>query len=836
MRRSFLLILAAVGLGYVSLAQVKTTRALRITVAPRIDGSLEDAAWREAPVAAEFITNSPAFGRPAHAPTEVKVLYDQTSVYIGAYIHEDPTLVRKQFTARDPEGRADVDYFAVFIDTYRDRQNAFQFQVSSRNVQTDARVSPQFETSFGNYGDLSWDAVWESKVAMQRDGWTVEMRIPYFAIRFPKKDIQEWGIQFLRFSRSLNESAFWSPVDPSVNGFVNQFGTLEGIEQIAPPLRLSFSPYLSGGYRSDPDSKQGYQQEWLRSGGMDLKYGISESFTLDATLIPDFGQVVSDNVVNNISPYEIQFRENRPFFTEGTELFNKSGTFYSRRIGALPELHDQIQAEVDGGALSDYEIVHNPAVTRLYNAVKFSGRTAGNLGIGIFNAVGQPVHARLRGLADGRDTSILTEPLANYNIIVLDQALRNRSSISFTNTNVLRSGAWPDANVSALDVQLYDKRNRFGLQISPKYSHIFDSTGGYDGFSNNIRLGKVSGQFQYYISNQIVTPKYNPNDLGYLQYPNDFSTEAGVSYNIFQPTARFINQRYSLSVRNSYLFKPFEFAKTTIIGSATWIFHNFWDLTVESEVQPVWYNDYFELQTPADLRSTPRVKLKRARNYFISVSGSTDSRKKLYISWNAGFAESPNPDDPYHYVELAARYRFNDRLSMDIDFRRQHDHGLFGYAFLRDAVTDAPILARRRYTDAVPIISGTYNFTSRMNITVRARHFWNKIINTNLYNVKPDGYWTERTDLDPSDYNTNYNAFNLDVFYTWDFRLGSRIILGWKNWLGNDYELMINGSQYDSYLGNAAKMMSTPHGNEFTIRFIYFLNYQQLMPGKNRAK
>ncbi len=173
---------------------------------------------------------------------------------------------------------------------------------------------------------------------------------------------------------------------------------------------------------------------------MDVKYGISESFTLDATLIPDFKQVISDNVVNNITPFEVQFRENRPFFTEGTELFNKSGIFYSRRVGSVPGRYDEINQEVDGGSLNDYSILKNPSVTRLYNALKFSGRTRNNLGIGIFNAVTQPEHARLRNINTNLDTSINIEPLTNYNVIVLDQALRNRSYISLTNTNVLRNG------------------------------------------------------------------------------------------------------------------------------------------------------------------------------------------------------------------------------------------------------------------------------------------------------------------------------------------------------------------------------------------------------------
>src|SRR5206468_2831950 len=130
--------------------------------------------------------------------------------------------------------------------------------------------------------------------------------------------------------------------------------------------------YVSTGYRSTP-VKNGYINEWLRNGGMDVKYGINESFTLDATLIPDFGQVVSDNVVNNLTPYEIKFEENRPFFTEGTELFNKANLFYSRRVGSTPTGYYKVLDSANNDP--DIEIIKNPAKTQLYNAIKFSGRT-----------------------------------------------------------------------------------------------------------------------------------------------------------------------------------------------------------------------------------------------------------------------------------------------------------------------------------------------------------------------------------------------------------------------------------------------------------------------------
>ncbi|MBL7699406.1 MAG: carbohydrate binding family 9 domain-containing protein [Chitinophagaceae bacterium] len=797
--------------------------------APKIDGILDDEAWRSAYIANEFITNTPNYGNPATDSTIVKIVYDNTAIYIGAHLYGNPTGIRKQFTPRDQERLADVDNFAVFIDSYHDRQNAFQFLVTPRNVQSDARVSANVIPENGVFGELSWDAVWDSRVSIHENGWSVEMLIPLSTLRFSKKQAGEWGIQFMRFSRKDNETSFWNPVDPNMSGFVNQFGIIDGFDSIAPPLRLSFSPYVSGGYRETPVRiPEGTQTEWLKSGGMDVKYGISESFTLDATLIPDFGQVISDNVINNISPFEIQFRENRPFFTEGTELFNKADIFYSRRVGSEPTGYQGVIDSVGTGSLTNYDILKNPTLTRLYNAIKFSGRTKDNLGIGIFNSVARSERAKIRNTLNGSDSTILTEELANYNVFVLDKALKNRSYITLTNTNVIRNGEARDANVTGVDLALYDKRNLYGLVLKPRYSRIFQKNGGYDGFKNYIELGKVSGKFQYFISNDLKTDKYDPNDLGFLLSPNEVNTIGNVSYNIYQPTQTFLNQQYSFTVGQSYLYKPFEYQRTEIIAIANWTFHNFWTLNLEAGSYPSWSNDFFELQTPASNLETPRQKLRRAPYHYLFMRGTTDNRRRLFITWNLGGAEGQLPDNPFYKVAFEARYRFSDRLTLTASYFRQHDHGQFGYSFIRDNLTQAPILARRQYTDVTSIVSGIYNFTPRMNLTFRARHFWNRILNTNLYDVTPDGNWMERLNMLASDYNVNYNVFNLDAFFTWDFRLGSRVILAWKNSLGQDYEGYISGTDFKSYSQNARRIFNIPHGNEVTLRFIYFLDYQQL--------
>ncbi len=822
------------GLVINSFSQPKNLTAFKTNLDLHIDGNLDDAAWEQAPVAKDFIQYFPTFGNKANTRTEVRVLYDNNAIYIGAYLYDDPADIRKQFTSRDGEQRQDVDYFAVFFDTYNDLQNGFMFLVTANNVQSDAKLNQNSNIGFGDFGDRTWEAVWESSTRQTSDGWVVEMRIPYLSLRFADNPLQTWGLQFCRFTRRNNESVYWNPVDPNINGFVNQFGKLSGLTNIEPPLRLSFSPYVSTGVRVNPKGSR-TSSEWLRNGGMDLKYGINESFTLDATLIPDFGQVISDNIINNLSPFEIQFQENRPFFTEGTELFNKSGLFYSRRVGDIPSGYFETERFLDNNP--QYELKKNPSVTQLYNAIKFSGRNRNKTGIGVFNAVTAPMHAELTNRNLLKDTSIETEPLSNFNIIVVDQALKGRSSLTFTNTNVMRSGHARDANVTSFDFALYTHDSKYRARGTARYSTIFGYTPytgninlvndtitrdgslyikPYDGYNTTLELAKVSGKLQYSISNNITSHSYDPNDLGYLQVANQVNYTGSISYNQLTPTGNFFMYRYTLQAASKYLYKPYRYSEIELSASAFYYFKNFWDLTLSISSFPGWQNDFFELRTPAR-------QLKKPGEITFGINGSTDSRKKTFVSWDFAYAPRAIKDNHYYRYELGLRYRFTDKFSLNTEFFTQYENNQIGYAFLREP-NDEPIIGFRHFTEKVLLLSGVYNFTSRLNLSMRARHYWNKVNYNQFFNVDSEGHYIPRSFIAGRD--ENYNVFNLDAFLTWDFRLGSRIIVGWKNWLGNSYE--VNGSTNTNYFSNLKRMLGASHGNELTLRFIYFLDYNQL--------
>ena len=428
------------------------------------------------------------------------------------------------------------------------------------------------------------------------------------------------------------------------------------------------------------------------------------------------------------------------------------------------------------------------------------------------------MYAKIENRGNGTDSSILTEPFTNYNIIVLDQALKNRSSVSFTNTNVLRKGNSRNANVSSIDISIFDKKNLHNFSFTGKYSSIWGKQLKKNGFNIGTGFGKVSGLIQYSGNIGIKSDKYDPNDLGFILNNNSFYYNAGMSYNMYKPTHNFLIHTYKLNFSNTFLYKPFNWTSLQVSASAFFLFRNFWDMTLQFSSSPRWNKDYYlnsNMYNGYFLRRTPY--------YYFSVSGSSDSRKKLYFNWTLGGAESPLPQDPYWNTNLGLRYRFSDKFQISTSMALEQDRGNWGWAFINNP-DGSPVIARRNLKRNTGIFSAQYNFNAKMNWNVRVRHYWSLLDNTNFYNLKPDGYWNEIAFIPGRD--VNFNTFNLDMFYTWDFLLGSRLTIAWKNALGGN--VSIDPYANMTYLKNFGKVLDNPHSNEITVKIVYFLDYLTL--------
>lgn len=340
----------------------KALMALPVVSPVVIDGKLTEPEWATAARAEGFIQSGPRPGLPGSQPTRVSILYDDEAVYVGAMLYEQSKdSVMRQLSPRDEFENSNVDAFGVTFDTYFDKQNATQFIVTAAGVQADGIV--KFDAT-----DRSWNAAWYSRVAYTDSGWSVEMKIPYSALRFPKKEVQQWGVNFFRVIRRYRERSYWNKVDPAVTNVVGQSGVLQNITNIKAPLRLALLPYIST-YGENYNGNTAHTV----NGGMDVKYGVSESFTLDMTLVPDFGQTLFDNRVLNLSPVEVRYDERRYFFTEGVDLFNKNDLFYSRRVGGVP-----VNVQKLGGQLDTNEVVtENPPILDCIMRPSFRGAPRG---------------------------------------------------------------------------------------------------------------------------------------------------------------------------------------------------------------------------------------------------------------------------------------------------------------------------------------------------------------------------------------------------------------------------------------------------------------------------
>jgi hypothetical protein len=663
------------------------------------------------------------------------------------------------------------------------------------------------------------------------------MFIPYSAIRFGKKDVQNWGLNITRRKRKTEQQYTWNPIDPNVNGFLTQEGVWVGISNIKPPLRLQFSPYLSTYINHFPDNDPS-KKDWSSSinGGMDIKYGINQAFTLDATLIPDFGQVQSDNVVYNITPFEVRYQENRPFFTEGLELFNKGNLFYTRRIGKEAATPHSIYEYMQPGE----KIKENPRESKLINATKVSGRTQKGMGIGVLNAVTKARYGVLENTTTGASREVLIDPLTNYNILVLDQTLKNNSSVSLVNTNTWRAGSEYDANVTAGLFSLNDKKNMWNLNGKFAYSTLFNrpdpngisAPSNVSGYSHSIGFGKTSGRFNFQVGQDLVDSTYNTNDLGYFTFGNTLDHYAWVGYRWNKPKNWYNNINLNFNGYYSRQLSPGLYRNANFNANANGQMKNLWFVGVLFGYEPFYY-DFFEARKSGYIAPM-------WRDHFVDFWFETNNAKKykLYMEWM--YVDRSRFNSQRHNIWMTNRYRFSDKFSVDHTINYAPQKRNFGWAGFISAgpLTGEPVFGIRDIENVSNTLSLKYSFNAMMNINVRIRHYWFEM------DFEPNGYkdysitpyytldrnrkYTPTT-LFTQNVDQNYNAFNIDAVYTWQFAPGSFVNVVWKNFAENFDRTVARG-----YVKNFDGTMQADDNNNLSLKVIYFLDYLQLKKKKKK--
>lgn len=326
--------------------------AVRVDRSPKIDGVLDEAEWQRAPIVKEFTQQEPREGAPATERTEVRVLYDGRSLFIGVHAFDtQPAGIVATEMRRDSDRLLDEDNFQIIIDTFNDSRNGYMFVTTPLGAKLEQQISEEGEGNtraglINTNVNRNWDGIWDVAAQVTEDGWTAEIKIPMTTVRFAGAAQQTWGINFMRNIRRKNEQVFWAPIPKAYSlTRVSMAGSLVGLESLSHGMDLKLKPYVVSGGRANNLVAGQQANSFLRDAGLDMKYGVSGGMNLDLTYNTDFAQVEVDEQQVNLTRFSLFFPEKRDFFLENSGQF-KMGTggtftsstvetdlFFSRKIG-----------------------------------------------------------------------------------------------------------------------------------------------------------------------------------------------------------------------------------------------------------------------------------------------------------------------------------------------------------------------------------------------------------------------------------------------------------------------------------------------------------------------
>lgn len=785
----------------------KSTQTSRINIAPKINGIADDPAWESIAPVSDFEQYTPVYGASPSFRTEVKIVYDDYAIYVLAEMFDpSPDSILRQLGLRDGE-YLNADMFSIGFDTYNNQLDAYYFSVTASGVQLDSRES-----------DATYDAVWESATQVTNKGWVAELKIPYSALRFARINPQLWGLEISRSIRRYRETDQWSLELQEAKNDLPYWGKLEGIDNIEPPVRLSATPYIVLQAEHYPDDAPGNDISTSFGGGMDLKYGINESFTLDMSLLPDFSQVQSDNKVKNLTAFETVYEEQRPFFKEAVDLFMKGDIFYSRRIGKTPSLFYSI-----GDSLTEGEyITKNPVQQRLINATKVSGRNKKGLAIGFLNAITANTNAYVQD-NEGVKRKIMTDPCTNYNLLVFDQAMKNNSDFYITNSSVVRGSNFRDANVTATGLTLNNRSNTYRINVSGGMSQIFtpgltseDKPKNSQGFKYDISAMKTKGNFLWSVNRSAMDKNFDANDLGLTIYNNYNYNSASVTYNIYKPfwKLREISNILQITNQNNFTTHKPQTAKIKYNTFLTTL--NYLSIWGDASYSFAETYDYYEPRQTGMFYIIPKTMTAH-------IGYSSDYRKPLALDGSLSVYYASRDNTKGYSTVISPLFRVNNHLTFNVSFGYEKIINDYGFASKQD---DKVIFGRRDINTFENKASGKYLFKNNLSLSLVARHYYSQ--------GRYDSYYTllEKGNLEPlvnyqENHDFSFNTFNIDMVLSWIFAPGSSFNFVWKNEITNEKDIALG-----NYFNNFNDTFKEPQLNNISLKILYYIDYQRLT-GRN---
>jgi hypothetical protein len=728
-------------------AERPRVQAAQRTAAILLDGALDEAVWASAGAATDFWQQDPKDGERATQQTEVRFVYDDEALYIGARMHDDHGArgVRTFLSRRDQQ--RDGDFLLFVLDTYHDHSGRTMFQINPSGVKYDAgQAAPN--------ADPSWDPVWEVATKIDDKGWTAELRIPFAQLRFPKDSVQTWGMQIWRYVERLNETSMWSYWAKNESGGPQHFGHLENLHTTARRGGMELMPYVVGkaayvepGQAGSP-FQDGSELGW-RAGG-DLKMLLTSTLTLDATFNPDFGQVEVDPAVVNLSAFETFFEERRPFFVSGSGMFGFGGfscfycsnvssmsLFYSRRIGRNPQ----------GSVSGDPDFSHKPDNTTILGAAKVTGRTASGLQVGILNAV--TASEKAKALHTGSDVfEEEVEPLTNYFVGRVKKNYKNGDyTFGAIATSVARNFDNPaleqlipgHAEAVGVDWTMQWKRRVYSFmgnlamsqvagseaamqrlqRSSARYFYRPDREHGSNGlftdkldetlttmrgFGGYARIAKNSGDWRGEVQTNFRSPGFEVNDMAFLTRADYVWMNANLARGFTKPTKYYRRLDFTVGGQQQYNFDGDLNDRQLHVWAGTET-PFYWFITGSYQIRPRVFDDRL---------TRGGVVVQRAQGQSAWFDVSTDSRKRVVFGFGPNWSWNEEGGESFGgYVDMRLKPATNLSVTFSPNFNRSVGTAQFVRRF-NDASATSFHGQRAVFAD---IAQKTLSFNTRLSAT-----------------------------------------------------------------------------------------------------------------------
>lgn len=803
-----------------------------------LDGKLEEAIWQQASIATGFIQRAPNEGEPATEKTEVRVIYSNDALYVGVEAY-DSAMDSMAATLFRKDGDAYSDWVYVSIDSYNDNRTSFNFAVNPRGVRKDILIFNDTDE------DIRWDAVWEAETTIQENSWVAEIRIPLSQLRFDsKKESQNWGINFQRRLARKEEISFWSPTPQDVSGFVSQYGNLTGIHGLPNVNRLEITPYASGSLTrapGDSDNPFYHSNDWSGSLGADIKYGITSDFTLTGTINPDFGQVEADPAVINLSAYETFFPEQRPFFLEGTDIFEFGRTqtfntfgnplvFYSRRIGRQP------QGNISNAGI-DAEYSYYPDQTTIASAAKISGKTDGGFSLGILNAFTLREKAQFR-TASNQDGKISVEPPTNYFVARVKQDFNDGSTIigaygsavnRMIEVNYLENSLHKSAYIGGVDFEhSWNDRDwilsgvfsgtsvngstnaitqtqlssaRYYNRVDADYLSLDPNKTNLSGYAGELSIAKYGGEhWRGSLTYSVVSPGYEVNDIGFENRADYQATSYLISYQEQSPNLFRFYELWAFA-GHSWNFGG-DLITNYYRTGGYFQFKNLWSFNYTTGINGKSYLDRITRGGPV---------AERARDWNLNLNINSDQTKK--VSFNVGTYQRTDVSGEYDHVfwtsiEMRPATFIQISLSPELNIQKDTDQYV---RTVDDPLADQTYNHRYVFADIDQTTLSTsfrldWTFSPSMSLQTYMRPFitsgdfynYKEFTtpyeyefdiygkdrgtiqqNEDIYTVDPDGSGPAES-FSFGDQDFNFKAIQTNAVFRWEYKPGSLLYLVWQ--------------------------------------------------------